>query len=242
MRSKKKPRVQNKARGAAPEHEMLVLAFGNQKGGVGKTTLVINLAAALQRAGFVTTVLDLDPQKSAERYAEHRASLTGEEAPVVVHGTADNLKEMVETAREEGVEALLIDCPGALDRTLLLASAVADVIVVPTRSSILDQDSLADTLEFLQDANKIDKCLVVLNAARDGRDGGITDVRRIVSTFGATMTQTQIQDLRAFSVSLSKGKAVVEAGTRSPAAQSIEALLEEISAFHRSKVDAGKRS
>jgi chromosome partitioning protein len=220
----------------------LTIAFGNQKGGVGKTTLVINLAAALMRGGRITTVIDLDPQKSAERYGEHRAQETGEEAPVVVHGSADNLKDMIETAHLEGVEAILIDCPGALDRTLLLAAACADVVVVPTRSSLLDRNSLRDTLEFLVEAVKIHKCLVVLNAARDGADGGIREVEDLADTFGAVLAATRIEDNRAYSVSLGKGRSVLEgAGARSKPARAIDQLAREIETFHEQAAKAHKR-
>lgn len=222
-RQKKKPDA---------ERDMLVIAFGNQKGGVGKSTLLIHLAALLQQSGLLTTVLDLDVQKSVERYAENRARLTGEEAPVVVHGSADNLKDMVETSRAAGVDAVLIDCPGALDRTLMLASVCADVCVVPTRSSSLDQAALGVTLEFLQAAGKIHKCLVVLNAAVEGRDGGVREVLEIADKYGARVAETRIDDNRAYSVSLAKGLTVADASVRSVPARQMQALLDEIKAFH----------
>ena len=51
---------------------MQIITLAAQKGGVGKTTLAVNLAVAAQAAGIKTALFDLDPQESATAWSERR--------------------------------------------------------------------------------------------------------------------------------------------------------------------------
>lgn len=138
---------------------MQTIAIVAQKGGTGKTTLALSLAAEADAAGRACLVIDLDPQASACRWGDRRTK----ETPAVIDAQPARLPRALEKAVEAGVELVIVDTPARIEQAAAEAAKVADLVVIPCRPGILDLETLRTTTELLQGRAKRPP-LVVLNA------------------------------------------------------------------------------
>lgn len=125
---------------------MYTIALINQKGGVGKTTVALHLAAAFQLAGSDALVIDLDPQASATEWHDARES----PLPHVESIQPARLAKVVENAREIGTGMLVLDTAPHAEATALEAARLADMVLVPCQPSIMDLRAMRKTVELLK--------------------------------------------------------------------------------------------
>lgn len=122
-----------------------IITVAQRKGGVGKTTMAISVAAELCRRGFGVALVDVDPQRSACHWAEP-GNL---EFPVYEMGMDET--PVAAWAREvQRIKAdLLILDTAPTEREMGATIALADVILVPCTASGLDIEATAHTMTII---------------------------------------------------------------------------------------------
>ena len=137
------------------------IALVNRKGGTGKTTSSIYIAAALSAAGKQVTGIDLDPDAS---WLKLKSS--GNLNYSVVAGDRENLSQQVQDLDSYTV----VDTPPNDEAIIYKVCLLADEVIVPLQSSLLDLARFVSTINSVAEVEQTrDKPLasVLLTMWRD---------------------------------------------------------------------------
>jgi chromosome partitioning protein len=201
-----------------------VVALLSQKGGVGKTTVTMQLAAGLAERGYHVAIGDLDPQESASRWAA--AASPTSPFPAVVTGMSG--------ASARKADLILLDCPPSIEHAHTLAALeCADIVLLPVVPSPTDLWSTraAERLVVATMARR-PKLRAALLPNRVQRTALAGDVLEVLREFTLPVLEAALAQRNAYAQSAVAGGSIYGLGRAAEAARDeVERLVSAIVAL-----------
>jgi chromosome partitioning protein len=205
----------------------MIIVIANSKGGVGKSTLAVHLAAWLDRQGHSVTLADCDTQQSSSEWIR-------EAAPNVKAVRLDNPEIILSELPLLGQDAdfVIADGPGSQTETSRALLLRADMAIVPCKASMLEVRALAKATDVLRTAQDIrggiPKAIIVLSMV--GKNYRLTqDMKDAAAALALPMAHTAMILRQIYADAPGQGSTVWDLGSRGKeAADEVEKLFREI--------------
>lgn len=223
----------------------MILTVGSTKGGVGKSTLALQLALTWALAGRDVLLVDGDRQGSVQKFVAFRAE-AGREPPVVCVQYVDGrvLRDQVRLQAPR-YQDVVIDAGGHDSPTLRAALLLSDAVLVPFLPRTVDVLALSDMAELIKEARGVRDGLLamaVLNIADPGLSADNTEAVAALSDIPQLVgLSASITRRKAFPNAAGYGLSVEEAVPRDQkACDELAALAREVSAMVEQTVGNGR--
>ncbi|MCU4675593.1 ParA family protein [Catenovulum sp. 2E275] len=167
----------------------MVITFGNKKGGVWKSTTLLNTACVAAHKGYRVCVVDADTNETSNTYLRRRNETNSErlkqgieEYPFIkseLKRPDDSVGKDLQ-ALDENYDYVFVDTGGYENKAFTSAIQVSDVIYMPFQPCQVDMDQLVPTLKVIIDTEDmvselisdymIDARLLVVGADHNSKD------------------------------------------------------------------------
>jgi chromosome partitioning protein len=205
----------------------MIIVVANSKGGVGKSTLAVHLAAWLHEHGYTVTLADCDTQHSSSEWIKE--AVPGVKT-VVLADPEEILEELPQLSDE--ADYVIADGPGSNTETTRSLLMRADMALVPAKASLLEVRALAQATKALRHAQSVRKgpppAVIVLSMV--GKHYRLTqDMKDAAAALKLPLAKTALTLKQIYADAPGQGAVVWHMGARGrQASAEVKALFHEI--------------
>ena len=186
---------------------MPTIVFATPKGGAGKSTSAVLLATELAASGAKITIIDADPNHPVARWSH----LPGRPASLTVIEDVSE-RTIIRTIDEQAARAtfVIVDLEGTASRMIPYAMSRADLVVIPTRGSVLDAVEAVSAIREVkqqEEAFRIRIPTAVLFTCTSAaiRPRTLASIEVEFAANGVSVLKTRLHDREAFRALFSYG-------------------------------------
>jgi len=213
---------------------MKTIVISSQKGGSGKTTLAAHLAVEVERSGSGTAwLIDTDKQATLTLWHERRE----EDSPQRLEVPFLRLAAGLETIAANGAAYCFIDTAPTISEQSGVILKLADLVLIPVRPSPADLWAVSETVALVKEAGK--PFLFVITQAKP--QATITAQAVAALSGHGRVAQAFIADRVPYAVAMTGGRTAPEIAAKSPAANEITALWQDVKSCFHEKMKSERR-
>lgn len=152
-----------------------IITLAHQKGGVGKSTIALNLYGYFHQSGLQTALVDIDPQGSISSFVDFAGA---DRFHLVRRKDFANYADLL--AKVQEFEVVIIDTPPYLSKELEEIIKITDLVIIPCKASLFDAFAIRQTIDFIE-------------TQRTAENGFLSAIVMTMAISGASL-QNQIRD------------------------------------------------